>query len=860
MRYIKIHKLFVIVFILLINFVNAQTVTGVASNLGCKNSGKLTASSTGLGTGPVYQLQKSDGTVLAPIAGDVNQFTSSNVFSGLATGSYIIKGKSTSNTTVFSSATIAVSDGYTNMSLTNPSLSLPCVGESKVVAVTLSGGKSPFVYSIKNNATNTVLETSASTTATTFSFAALPIGSYTVTVEDGCGQTIISPTTISNPSVTVSSVKTKATNYFQKDASSCSSPIKLFIQSGFGNTNGSNLSAAEAALFTWKIKYNGAYYGKDIDGDGYSDLNSPGYSLSSTFVNMPIGVSRQNIITNISSIKVVILDACGNSKEVSTTYLNGIISATTDCVNGSRVRPVVNPALVCFPITYTFTNTTNAADVLQFTQTTDGQYFTGFTAGKTYSFTYNDANGTTSNMFSVTSVALPANSTTLVVNQATSFVSSNYLEYGTLRLVFSGVASNSVINYTVTASNSPLVPVGTTGSTLSDADVPSVNITDPSGYWPKGTYTLSFTSSCGNGSKTVTVNGRTASISSFSTVNVCGGFDYKMIGNFDDSAAYEVVIVSGPSNVGLTKDLASTTESLLFEGLTNGNYVFGLRIKGGTRNVYTQTVNFDATSIIAIDKATTGGYTCADGETNAILTINATSSSPAPNNVLEYRIANGFGGTFGPFQSSNTFEGLTNSLYSYQIKDGCGNVVTDIVQIGSASSPVASSDITNFCGASYNQVNLFIDLNNAVYDWTGPGINATNKTQRNPAINVTDMSNGDNQYSVHVTTQAPCFIDKTVSVTVTKIAETKLPISGTPKAYLVAVSTQNQTANAITNSKNGALVLESKTKGFVITRQTTTQINALNPSEGMLVFDTDENCLKLYNGTTWNCIKQVCVP
>lgn len=63
--------------------------------------------------------------------------------------------------------------------------------------------------------------------------------------------------------------------------------------------------------------------------------------------------------------------------------------------------------------------------------------------------------------------------------------------------------------------------------------------------------------------------------------------------------------------------------------------------------------------------------------------------------------------------------------------------------------------------------------------------------------------------------------------------------------------------------------LESKTKGFVVNRLTTAEINlipAANLVEGMMVYDTTLNCLKVYttidNGTTygWNCMNTQTCP
>lgn len=59
--------------------------------------------------------------------------------------------------------------------------------------------------------------------------------------------------------------------------------------------------------------------------------------------------------------------------------------------------------------------------------------------------------------------------------------------------------------------------------------------------------------------------------------------------------------------------------------------------------------------------------------------------------------------------------------------------------------------------------------------------------------------------------------------------------------------------------QNGFLALDSKSKGFVITRLTTAQRDLLNAQEGMVIYNTTLNCVQLYNGTTWNCIQSSCV-
>lgn len=59
------------------------------------------------------------------------------------------------------------------------------------------------------------------------------------------------------------------------------------------------------------------------------------------------------------------------------------------------------------------------------------------------------------------------------------------------------------------------------------------------------------------------------------------------------------------------------------------------------------------------------------------------------------------------------------------------------------------------------------------------------------------------------------------------------------------------------NVPNGFLALESKEKGFVITR-VTNENTITEPKEGMIIYDIEARCIKLYNGTSWKCIQRKC--
>ncbi|WP_233900942.1 hypothetical protein [Tenacibaculum piscium] len=60
--------------------------------------------------------------------------------------------------------------------------------------------------------------------------------------------------------------------------------------------------------------------------------------------------------------------------------------------------------------------------------------------------------------------------------------------------------------------------------------------------------------------------------------------------------------------------------------------------------------------------------------------------------------------------------------------------------------------------------------------------------------------------------------------------------------------------NPSTINSNSVLELESPDKVLVITKMDTAQMNAIQPLQGALVYNTTENCVFSYNGTTWRSL------
>lgn len=598
----------------------------------------------------------------------------------------------------------------------------------------------------------------------------------------------------------------------------CASNIVMTVELGFQYVvNSTTVSTADAALFSWKVKYQGIEYGKDTNADGYSDADGEGYPLTTKTITMPKIATRDGVFADIPNMRIVIIDKCGKKKEFAVTQWSSGGAMTPLNCGGSGVVKVVSNLLTCFPIDIKFTNTADAADVV--TKTISGAAnvsitLDGFTPGATYHVTYEDAGGNTTNDYATMpasqNITIPAASS-LVMSQSTYGVQPNLNVLGYGRAMVSIVPAVSTnVTFNILTSDNPLAPVGSTGTGVvtqnGTGTFNEINASDPSGYWPQGNYTVAVTTECGTKNVNFVVQGYKATLSGYAADPICGGFNYTMKGIFDVQSAYQVIVVSGPSNVGQVRDLASTTASLPFNGLNFGTYVFGLRIKGGSTNVYTQTVTYDASNTITVDKGNTGGFVCTEEATNGTLTITAATISPAPNNVLQYALSLNGGATYGAYQSSNQFTNLGKGSYYFKIKDGCGNEITQTSQIGVAGAPNATAESLynpTLCKPNTGVISLDVDISSAVtYSWTGPGITVANKNLKNPVVNYSDMALGVNTYTCIVTFGAPCNTTNTANLRVTLLplptVATVAPAAvcaGTPVNLTLAAVTTGSTAN-----------------------------------------------------------------
>lgn len=88
----------------------------------------------------------------------------------------------------------------------------------------------------------------------------------------------------------------------------------------------------------------------------------------------------------------------------------------------------------------------------------------------------------------------------------------------------------------------------------------------------------------------------------------------------------------------------------------------------------------------------------------------------------------------------------------------------------------------------------------------------------------------------------------------------RTPLNGTPNGTTnVGISTNTiVNSNWPANIPNAALVLDSNSKGMVISRIKNVITDIKAPIEGMIAYDETDKCVKLYNGDNWDCLNNAC--
>ncbi|MBX7109031.1 MAG: T9SS type A sorting domain-containing protein [Chitinophagales bacterium] len=801
--------------IVLISNTGGPVLTATPAATYCNsNNGKITAFATG-GTAPLqYSI-------------DGNNFQVSNVFTGLAAGSYTVTVMDANGCIGSYAVTIANSAGPT---VTATTTAAACGNSNGTITATGLSGTAPLQYSINGV-----------TFQSSGFFGGLTAGSYTVTVKDANGCTSTFSTTVGNsnaPTVTATTVSatcntsngsvtatgsggtaplTFSINGFTFQASGLFSGLApgsytILVKDALGcigativavtNTSGPSVSAMVTPAACGAN--NGIITANGTGGTGllqYS-LNNGTYQVSSIFSGLSTGTYTLTVKDAngcISTITVIMTNASGLSLTAS--------SIATPCSGSDGIVTAIAAGGVGL-LQYSIDGSTFQSSNI----------FTGLAAG-IYTVTVQDANGCSANATVTVSIIFSPTITAAVTNA--NCTSSNGIitatgSGGTPPYTYSidGVnfQSSNVISalapgtYTVTIKDA----AGCTGTTsvtiinVGSGPPPSITIIkadnipcdgsgDPgeikvSGTGGTGPYQFSFEggpfSNTNNwdidtaGTYSVTIkdaNGCTTTIEITISVDVAPGLTATVTNSVCGSST-GIIVASGSGGEPPYKyslNGGPYQSSGTFSGLAPGTYTITIKDDEG-----------DCKPSITVNVLSIGGPTVTLVKTDAMCglingTITATGVGNAP---LTYNLNN------GAFQSSNVFSGLNAGTYTVLIKDAIGCLGAAIISISAFSAPSVNAVAT---GTSCGLINGTITANGS--GGSGTLQYSLNGTTYQTSTVFTGLASGS--YTVWVVDPGGCFANSAVSV----------PATSSPllTAYGIPASCGNATGSIVGTGSGG---------------------------------------------------------
>ncbi|WP_300688353.1 IgGFc-binding protein [Chryseobacterium sp.] len=255
----------------------------------------------------------------------------------------------------------------------------------------------------------------------------------------------------------------------------------------------------------------------------------------------------------------------------------------------------------------------------------------------------------------------------------------------------------------------------------------------------------------------------------------------------------------------------------------------------GANNIPTVTVG--GTAITSISNAVVPGnpnwtsyrYNIADAVPAAgnIKNVKISSAGTIQAELLGANNAAGFGGYYSGFGTSPILSISMNTQYLRPCTSTTGSTILSV-----------TSGLGN-------------------YQWYKNNSPVSGATSNTYAIPLADTSAAE--YNVIVNVPGGCTLYSNV-VKSFACPCYKAGATGTPEITKIGISTRevHSSPNWPADVNNGFIALESNDKGMVITRIPDPEASIKNPVDGMIVFDTDDVCLKVYNGTKWYCINQTC--
>lgn len=325
-------------------------------------------------------------------------------------------------------------------------------------------------------------------------------------------------------------------------------------------------------------------------------------------------------------------------------------------------------------------------------------------------------------------------------------------------------------------------------------------------------------------------------------------------------------LITGPVAASQSFTVNSIDKTLLGFSATMG---VGISFSTGdfTSNYQRSQLKIGAATPTAVVTSNAGGYDDGRKSNGALITLGGYGDSPSTNDDDElYDVA------------SFLINGQTQ--ISYSLKD-LDNVYDDYINVvyftssgisspclaGTVAPALSATTVSNICPAVTADLTALAATNQP----TGTSLTfhtAATATAGNQ-ISGTSLTAGT-YYVAFYDSVSNCYSPATQVTVIINLCV----CYNAPNISAAGANTQHgitllQRAGG-TNSdwpmvrKSAQTVLESNTKGFVITRMTTAQILAIvSPQEGMMVYDTVAKCLKINStgtATGWSCFSTPACP
>lgn len=709
------------------------TATGV--NGTCPASGSITVSAVGVTGTVLYAIKKIS---------DTDFFTqqTSNVFSNLESGTYIVAVYDSSGTTLSNKVTIT-NASYTSMIITKVTPGNAIVtgcDDDGSLDITISGGTAPFRYLLKGEATT---PQEVSTTARTLRFKQLSTGIYNLDITDACGNMLMVTDIAITSRYNISGYDLKSFEMQAPTLTSTGCDLRMTFPS-----NNAVVTAEDGTVLFWRsptpnkfIPSNYPLLMKIEYPSGSGQYLSGWHTINPSVADVISGYIPTDTDPKSNKYRILVQHPCNPKDTVFSpeyTFANPFISRNGACapfVDRSGI-----PAYNCGPVTIKITNKAqstltrtytwddnNSSYTLDITDLTIGRYSVSITTSGGYTYSSGD----------VDVGALPVINTGYIYN----YISTLGCDFSTGGFRVYSIAATDTITKTYTIISGPVSRPPMTG-------VKDMNLwTD----LPAGTYKVQIQyGSCGSSERTLTLalpyTDFQSGVLAYTPASICG--KYYITG----TAGYVGPDGTTPSNTGtyvanvynstgtlLSYSTATSNGQFTTAALDPGTYKITFQSSSHSANIcsYSQAekyITIPPYIPLAIDVNTSGGLVCKNGFGELhIGTIRGSGQA------ISYRIKpqDAPDSDYTPYQSSPDFPNLLAGNYTAQVKDDCGYTSTQNLTLVAASSEVffdvsgtnvENGEVTEVCPTSDVTIALKIIGKTSNIWWTYPNGTMANTT------------------------------------------------------------------------------------------------------------------------------------